>query len=55
MTVWDYHRRIVDAIEQGNLETSRKLLVEHMNLLGARADASTSRSNGSEPSGAFFE
>lgn len=54
-TVWDYHRRIVDAIEQGNLETSRRLLVEHMNLLGARTDANTGKPNGGEPSGAFFE
>ena len=35
-TVWTYHRRIVDAIEQGEFDRSRDLLVEHMNLLGTR-------------------
>lgn len=35
-TVWNYHERIVDAIEAGDAETSRRLLVEHMNLLSRR-------------------
>ncbi len=35
-TVWDYHERIVDAIEAGEVETSRRLLVEHMSLLSTR-------------------
>jgi DNA-binding FadR family transcriptional regulator len=37
--VWDYHARIVDAIEAGDVEASRRLLVEHMNLLGRRHEA----------------
>jgi DNA-binding FadR family transcriptional regulator len=35
--VWGYHERMVDAIEAGDIETSRRMLVEHMNLLGDRA------------------
>ena len=35
-TVWSYHERIVDAIEAGDVEASRRLLVEHMNLLDVR-------------------
>jgi DNA-binding FadR family transcriptional regulator len=34
--VWGYHGRMVDAIEAGDIETSCRLLVEHMNLLGDR-------------------
>ena len=34
--VWGYHERMVDAIEAGDIEASRRLLVEHMNLLGDR-------------------
>jgi DNA-binding FadR family transcriptional regulator len=34
--VWGYHKRMVDAIEAGDIETSRRLLVEHMNLLSDR-------------------
>ncbi|HQE17316.1 MAG TPA: FCD domain-containing protein [Aggregatilineales bacterium] len=34
--VWDYHRRIVDAIEAKDYELSRRLLVEHMNMLNER-------------------
>lgn len=36
LKVWDYHVRIVDAIETGDIEASRHLLVEHMNLLSTR-------------------
>jgi DNA-binding FadR family transcriptional regulator len=35
--VWDYHERIVDAIEKGDIEAGRSLLVEHMSLLQHRA------------------
>jgi len=35
-TVWNYHERIVDAIEAGEVEASRRLLIEHMNLLSSR-------------------
>lgn len=37
--VWSYHERIVNAIEAGDIETSRLLLIEHMNLLGRRSEA----------------
>jgi DNA-binding FadR family transcriptional regulator len=37
--VWDYHEQIVNAIEAGDFEASRRLLVEHMNLLGRRNEA----------------
>ncbi len=36
LTVWNYHERVVDAIEAGDVEASRHLLVEHMNLLDTR-------------------
>lgn len=35
-TVWNYHAQIVDALEAGDIEGGRKLLVDHMNLLGDR-------------------
>jgi DNA-binding FadR family transcriptional regulator len=35
-SVWNYHERIVDAIEARDFEGSRRLLVEHMNLLEQR-------------------
>lgn len=38
-TVWDYHSRILDAIEAGDLDGSRQLLIEHMNLLSERTRA----------------
>jgi len=34
--VWDYHRRIVDAIGVGDYSLGKELLVEHMRLLSAR-------------------
>lgn len=34
--VWEYHCRIVDAIEAGDVEASRRLLEEHMGLLSER-------------------
>jgi DNA-binding FadR family transcriptional regulator len=34
--VWDYHEQIVNAIAAGDIEGSRRLMVEHMNLLGRR-------------------
>lgn len=43
--VWDYHRRIVDAIEAGDVETSRRLLDEHMRLLNERKPVA----DGSQP------
>lgn len=36
--VWEYHERIVDAIDRSEIETSRRLLVEHMNLLSRRGE-----------------
>jgi DNA-binding FadR family transcriptional regulator len=35
-TVWEYHARIVDAIEAGDVDRGRQLLIEHMNLLQNR-------------------
>jgi DNA-binding FadR family transcriptional regulator len=35
--VWDYHRRIVNAIKAGNLQSGYKLLREHKLLLEQRA------------------
>jgi DNA-binding FadR family transcriptional regulator len=35
--VWDYHRRIVNAIKAGNLQSGYKLLREHKLLLELRA------------------
>ena len=43
-TVWDYHERIVNAIEAGDIETGRRLLVEHMTLLGHRGAVTASES-----------
>jgi DNA-binding FadR family transcriptional regulator len=54
-TVWSYHRRIVDAIEAGSIDGSRRLLIEHMNLLGKRADENGGKPVEAEPSGSFFE
>jgi DNA-binding FadR family transcriptional regulator len=34
--VWDYHERIVKAIQAGDMEGSRQLLSDHMNLLADR-------------------
>lgn len=31
--VWDYHERILDAICEGDIDESRRLFVEHTNLL----------------------
>jgi DNA-binding FadR family transcriptional regulator len=45
--VWNYHARIVDCIEAGDIEQGRRLLEEHMQLLRHRADAPT-RENASK-------
>jgi len=34
--VWDYHERMVDALEAGDFERGKELLVEHMALLRHR-------------------
>lgn len=34
--VWAYHKQLVDAIETGDVETGRRLLIDHMNLLHHR-------------------
>ena len=34
--VWDYHKRIVDAIVAGRVEEGKRLLIEHMKLLSKR-------------------
>lgn len=39
LRVWDYHRRIAEAIETGDIQTGRRLLAEHMNLLNHRQPA----------------
>jgi len=33
--VWDYHRRIVDALCKGEMEEGYRMMLEHMNLLKA--------------------
>jgi DNA-binding FadR family transcriptional regulator len=50
-TVWDYHARILDAVEAGDYDGSRELLIEHMNLLSERQRAA----NASEDGGADIE
>jgi DNA-binding FadR family transcriptional regulator len=35
--VWDYHARIVKAIQAGDIDGSRQLLNDHMNLLAVRS------------------
>jgi DNA-binding FadR family transcriptional regulator len=35
-TVWDYHRRMVDAIAAGDADGGYRLLIEHTNLLTQR-------------------
>ena len=35
-SVWNYHERILDAIQSGDFDASRRMLVEHMNLLQQR-------------------
>lgn len=37
--VWDYHEQIVNAVAKGDVDASRRLLVEHMNLLERRSEA----------------
>jgi DNA-binding FadR family transcriptional regulator len=32
-TVWDYHARILDAIETGDFETAREIFIEHTRLI----------------------
>jgi DNA-binding FadR family transcriptional regulator len=44
-SVWNYHERILDAIEAGDIEGSRRLLVDHMNLLQQRPMQDTARSD----------
>jgi len=34
--VWQYHARIVEALEMHNTDLSRQLLIEHMNLIETR-------------------
>lgn len=43
--VWDYHTLIVDALADGEIETGRRLLVEHFNLLQTTPQP-TARANG---------
>lgn len=38
--VWQFHRRMVAAIEKGNAQEGRSLLLEHMNLLSHRPKVS---------------
>lgn len=41
--VWSYHAQMLDALDAGDIEGSRRLLMEHMNLLRHREAASGSR------------
>ena len=38
--VWDYHARIVDALESGDIQRGGELLSEHMNLIRHRPSGS---------------
>jgi len=38
MKVWNYHKRIVDSIKEGNAQLGRVLLIEHYNLLRHQED-----------------
>jgi DNA-binding FadR family transcriptional regulator len=52
--VWDYHARIVEAIEMHDAELGRRLLVEHMHLLDSSADSqSETTPEAPEPRAAF--
>ena len=33
LTVWNYHEKIIEAIDEGDVEGSRQLLVDHFELL----------------------
>lgn len=41
--VWDYHARIVDAIEAGDTALGKRLMIEHMQLLSQRGISIESR------------
>lgn len=43
-TVWEYHAGMVRAIEAGDAEKGRRLLVEHMNLVRHHKDIERARS-----------
>ena len=53
--VWSFHEQIVDAIEAGDIEASRGLLIEHMNLLGTRSQEAGSDQPSLDQRGYFFE
>jgi DNA-binding FadR family transcriptional regulator len=38
-SVWDYHEQIIKAIEAKDIDRSRRLLIEHMNLIQRREQA----------------
>lgn len=42
-TVWEYHARIVNSVENGDIERGRELLIEHMNLLRDRQTGAAPR------------
>ncbi|GAB4477612.1 MAG: FadR/GntR family transcriptional regulator [Anaerolineae bacterium] len=54
-TVWEYHARMVDAIEAGDIERGRRLLIEHMNLMQFRQAAERSENSASGPRAIQFE
>lgn len=54
-SVWNYHERIVDAIEAGDYEASRRFLVEHMNLLQQRPANGNVAARITEPRAFGFE
>jgi DNA-binding FadR family transcriptional regulator len=53
--VWNYHERIVDAVEAGDVARGRHLLAEHMNLLNERTVPDESDELSLEQRGWFFE
>lgn len=53
--VWDYHEQIVNTLEAGQIETGRRLLVEHMNLLEHRDRPGSRAATASNQQSSRFE
>ncbi len=54
-TVWEYHTRMVDAIEVGDIDLGRRLLIEHMNLMQFRWATHPSETGASNSGAIQFE
>ncbi len=53
--VWDYHEQMLDAVEAGDIEGSRRLLIDHMNLLRHREHQPNGRRLTHDPRLSGFE